>query len=105
MMIAVLAGFMVLMILLPMFTMIMGGARAVTQSEIDALKQEQAESQARQEALKDQLAEAEAKQYAAEEQRTLLLAQLDAINDELDNINAQIAWYDEQIAQKEADRK
>ena len=40
MMIAVLAGFMVLMILLPMFTMIMGGARAVTQSEIDALKQE-----------------------------------------------------------------
>lgn len=44
MMIAVLAGFMVLMILLPMFTMIMGGAGAVTQSEIDALKQEQAES-------------------------------------------------------------
>ena len=104
-MVAALAGFMVLLILLPMFTMIMGGAGAVTQSEIDALKQEQAESQARQEELKDQLAEAEEKQSAAEEQRSLLLAQLDAINDELDNINAQIALYDEQIAQKEAERK
>ena len=104
-MVAVLAGFMALLILLPMFTMIMGGAGAVTQSEIDALKQEQAESQARQEELKDQLAEAEEKQSAAEEQRSLLLAQLDAINDELDNINAQIALYDEQIAQKEAERK
>ncbi|MBM6724981.1 peptidase M23, partial [Pseudoflavonifractor phocaeensis] len=51
-MVAALAGFMVLLILLPMFTMLMGGARAVTQSEIDALKQEQAESQARQEELK-----------------------------------------------------
>ena len=61
-MFAILAGFMALLILLPMFTMIMGGAGAVTQSEIDALKQEQAESQARQEELKDQLAEAEAKQ-------------------------------------------
>ena len=104
-MVAVLAGFMALLILLPMFTMLMGGAGAVTQSEIDALKQEQAESQARQEELKDQLAEAEEKQSAAEEQRSLLLAQLDAINDELDNINAQIALYDEQIAQKEAERK
>ena len=104
-MVAALAGFMVLLILLPMFTMLTGGARAVTQSEIDALKQEQAESQARQEELKDQLAEAEEKQSAAEEQRSLLLAQLDAINDELDNINAQIALYDEQIAQKEVERK
>ena len=104
-MVAALAGFMVLLILLPMFTMLTGGAGAVTQSEIDALKQEQAESQARQEELKDQLAEAEEKQSAAEEQRSLLLAQLDAINDELDNINAQIALYDEQIAQKEAERK
>ena len=104
-MVAALAGFMALLILLPMFTMLTGGARAVTQSEIDALKQEQAESQARQEELKDQLAEAEEKQSAAEEQRSLLLAQLDAINDELDNINAQIALYDEQIAQKEAERK
>ena len=102
---AILAGVLVVLLLLPMLTMILGGAGAVTQSEIDALKQEQAESQARQEELKEQLADAEADQAAAEEQRNLLLAQLNAINDELDNINEQIAWYDEQIAQKEAERK
>ena len=95
----------VLLMLLPMLTMIIGGAGAVTQSEIDALKQEQAESQARQKELKEQLAAAEAEQSAAEDKRNLLLAQLDAINDELDNINAQIAYYDSAIAQKEEERK
>ena len=104
-MVAVLAGVMVLLILLPMFTMILGGAGAVTQSEIDALKQEQAESQARQEELKEQLAQAESEQSAAQDKRDLLLAQLDAINDELDNINEQIAYYDDAIAQKEEERK
>ena len=53
----VLAGLMALLILLPMLTMILGGAGAVTQSEIDALKQQQAESQARQQALQAQLVE------------------------------------------------
>ena len=100
-----LAIVLVLLMLLPMLTMIIGGAGAVTQSEIDALKQEQAESQARQKELKEQLAAAEAEQSAAEDKRNLLLAQLDAINDELDNINAQIAYYDSAIAQKEEERK
>ena len=100
-----LAVIMALLMLLPMLTMIIGGAGAVTQSEIDALKQEQAESQARQKELKEQLAAAEAEQSAAEDKRNLLLAQLDAINDELDNINAQIAYYDAEIAKKEEERK
>lgn len=100
-----LAIVLVLLMLLPMLTMIIGGAGAVTQSEIDALKQEQAESQARQKELKEQLAAAEAEQSAAEDKRNLLLAQLDAINDELDNINEQIAYYDAAIAQKEEERK
>lgn len=100
-----LAIVLVLLMLLPMLTMIIGGAGAVTQSEIDALKQEQAESQARQKELKEQLAAAEAEQSAAQDKRNLLLAQLDAINDELDNINAQIAYYDSAIAQKEEERK
>ena len=43
--------------LLPMLTMILGGAAgAVTQEEIDALKEQRAESQARQQELKEQLA-------------------------------------------------
>ena len=51
----VLAGVMALLILLPMLTMILGGAGAVTQSEIDALKQQQAESQALQQQLEEQM--------------------------------------------------
>ena len=80
-------------------------AGAVTQSEIDALKQEQQASQAKQEALKDQLAEAEAQQAAAREKRQLLTQQLNAINAEIANIDAQISYYDGEIAQKEEERK
>nr|WP_243425902.1 M23 family metallopeptidase [Flavonifractor plautii] len=91
--------------LLPMISMIISSAGAVTQSEIDALKKEQQESQAKQEELKDQLAEAEAEQAAAQQKRQLLTEQLNAINAEIDNINAQISYYDGEIAQKEEERK
>ena len=80
-------------------------AGAVTQSEIDALKKEQQESQAKQEALKDQLADIEADQAAARQKRQILTQQLDAINAEIANIDAQIAWYDGEIARKEVERK
>ena len=80
-------------------------AGAVTQSEIDALKKQQQESQAKQEQLKDELAEAEADQAAAQQKRQLLTEQLNAINAEIENIDAQIAYYDGEIAQKEAERK
>ncbi|MBM6664245.1 peptidoglycan DD-metalloendopeptidase family protein [Flavonifractor plautii] len=96
---------MALLMLLPMISMIISSAGAVTQSEIDALKKEQQESQAKQEELKDQLAEAEAEQAAAQQKRQLLTEQLNAINAEIDNINAQISYYDGEIAQKEEERK
>ncbi|HIZ94703.1 MAG TPA: peptidoglycan DD-metalloendopeptidase family protein [Candidatus Flavonifractor avicola] len=91
--------------LLPMVSMIISSAGAVTQSEIDALKKEQEESQAKQDALKDQLADLEADQAAAQEKRQLLTEQLNAINAEIANIDAQISYYDGEIAQKEAERK
>ncbi len=100
-----LAGLMALLMLLSVFTMILGGAGAVTQSEIDALKQQQAESQALQQQLEEQMEDVEAQQSAAVDKRDLLLAQLEAINDELESIEAQIAWYDEEIALKEEQRK
>ncbi|MCI7472324.1 MAG: peptidoglycan DD-metalloendopeptidase family protein [Clostridiales bacterium] len=100
-----LAAVMALLMLLPMISMIISSAGAVTQSEIDALKKEQQESQAKQEALKDQLAEAEADQAAAQQKRQLLTQQLNAINAEIANIDAQISYYDGEIAQKEAERK
>ena len=103
--VGVLAGAMALLLLLPIFSMIVQNVGAVTQSEIDALKEEQAASQARQEELKEELAEAKEDQAAAQEQRQILTQQLEAINDEIDTINAQIAYYDEEIAQKEEERK
>ena len=56
--------------------------RAASQSEIDALKAEQAESQARQEELKEQLAGVKEDQAAAQQKRQLLQQQLEAINAE-----------------------
>ena len=103
--VGVLAAVMALLMLLPMISMIISSAGAVTQSEIDALKKEQQESQAKQEELKDQLAEAEAQQAAAQEKRQLLTQQLNAINAEIANIDAQISYYDGEIAQKEEERK
>ena len=79
--------------------------RAAAQSEIDALKAEQAESQVRQEELKEQLADVKEDQAAAQQKRQLLQQQLEAINAELDSINAQISYYDQEIAQKEAERR
>ena len=103
--VGVLAAVMALLMLLPMVSMIISSAGAVTQSEIDALKKEQQESQAKQEALKDQLADIEADQAAAQQKRQLLTQQLNAINAEIANIDAQIAYYDGEIAQKEVERK
>ena len=103
--VGVLAAVLALLMLLPMVSMIISSAEAVTQSEIDALKKEQEESQAKQDALKDQLADLEADQAAAQEKRQLLTEQLNAINAEIANIDAQISYYDGEIAQKEAERK
>lgn len=103
--VAVLAAALALLMLLPMLTMILGGAAgAVTQEEIDALKEQRAESQARQQELKEQLAGLKAGLDEAKEKRRILVSQLEAINGELENINAQIVWYDGQIAEKEEER-
>ena len=80
------------------------GAQAVTQSEIDALKQEQAQYQQKIEGLKDQLSDIQGDQARALEQKDLLVAELAAIQAEIDNIDAQISYYDDEIAQKEAER-
>jgi len=92
------------LMLLPMLTMAIGGAGAVTQSEIDKLKQQQQASKSRQQELKDELAGLKEDQAAAQQKRNLLQQQLNAIADEIDNIDAQISYYDGQIAQKEAER-
>ena len=84
--VAGLAVVMALLLLLPMISMIAGGVGAVTQSEIDALKEEQRESQVMQQELKNQLADVKEDQAAAQQRRQLLQQQLEAINAELDSI-------------------
>ena len=100
-----LAAAMALSLFLPMLTMAVGRAGAVTQSEIDALKDKQEESEARQEELQAQLDDLESEQAAAEEQLSVLTAQLNAIADEIESIESQIAYYDGEIAQKEVERE
>ena len=81
----------------------LGPAQAVSQSEIDALKDQQASHQAKIQALEGQLADLQGDQSRALEEKRLLEAELDAIQAEIDSIDAQIAWYDGQIAQKEVE--
>ena len=94
----VLALVLAILLLLPMITMIVGGAGAATQSEIDALRQEQSGYQNRVDELENQLDELENQQEQAEAQRKNLEAQLEAIDAELDVIDQQLAYYDQQIA-------
>ncbi len=91
-------------LILALFTSAASQAGAVTQSEIDALKKEQQESQAKQQQLKEQLAGVKEDQAAAQQKRQILAQQLDAINAEIANIDAQVAYYDGEIALKEVER-
>ena len=100
----ILAALLVLLMILPMVTMAIGSAGAVTQSEIDALEEQQKESQARQDELNDRLDALADDKAAAQEKRQILEQQLSAIKTELDSIEAQIAYYDAAITQKEAER-
>ncbi len=102
--VGLLAAVLALLMLVPIFSMIVGNAGAVTQGEIDALKKQQQASQAKQQQLKDQLAEVKEDQVAAQQKRQILTQQLNAINAEIANIDAQIAWYDGEISKKEAER-
>lgn len=95
---AVLALLLAVLLLLPMITMIAGGAKAVTQSEIDALKNQQAGYQEKLTDLKSQLAELKGDQAQAEQKRKILSQELDAMDAELRNIDSQIAYYDKQIS-------
>lgn len=102
--VGLMAAVLALLMLLPIFSMIMGSAGAVTQGEIDALKKQQQASQAKQQQLKDQLSEVKEDQAAAQQKRQILTQQLNAINAEIANIDAQISWYDGEIAKKEGER-
>ena len=75
-------------------------ASAVTQQEINALKEEAEDLDARQEELQEQLETVQSDKEDALSQKQLLEQQIGVIQREIDNIDEQIAMYDQLIAEK-----
>lgn len=78
-------------------------ASAVTQQEIDSLKQNASGLAQEKKDLKAQLAAIAADKSKAMERKALLEKQINVIQAEIDNIAQQIAKYDELISQKEVE--
>ena len=78
-------------------------ASAVTQAEIDDLKDDAADLEAQREALEEQLDSIRADKSRALEQKDLLEQQINATQAEIDNIQAQIDAYTQLIAEKEVE--
>ena len=76
-------------------------ASAVTQAEIDAMRDEADDLRAQQEEIQEQLDALAEDQASAMERKTLLEQQINATQAEIDNISAQISQYDTLIAQKQ----
>ena len=79
-------------------------ASAVTQAEIDAMKEEANSLKQQQEEIQDQLDSLAADRENAMARKTLLEQQINATRAEINTIAAQIAKYDELIAQKQEER-
>lgn len=75
-------------------------ASAVTQAEIDALKNDANALAGQKKDLQSQLAAVRADKSKAMEQKRLLESQIDVIRSEISNINQQIAKYDQLIGEK-----
>lgn len=102
---ALLALALAALMLLPMLSMLIPAAGAVTQAEIDALKDQQSAVKIRQQELKSKLAALKDDQDAAQKKADLLGQQLNAIVEELNYIQSQIDAYAQQIDQKEDERQ
>lgn len=78
-------------------------ASAVTQAEIDAMKEEANSLKQQQEEIQEQLDSLAADRENAMARKTLLEQQINATRAEISSIAAQIAKYDELIAQKQTE--
>ena len=76
-------------------------ASAVTQAEIDKMKEEAADLKNQQKEIQDQLKAIQADKTKALEQKALLEQQINATQAEINNIQSQINKYNELISQKE----
>lgn len=101
----ILAVLMAASLVVPMLTLAVSRAGAVTQSEIDALKEQQQASKEKQAQLQSELDDIKDQKTAAEQKLSVLTQQLNAIADEIESIESQISYYDGEIAQKEVERQ
>lgn len=100
--IAVLALLLALLMILPTITMILSNsAGAVTQKEIDALKEDAAALAQTKKNLNNQLAALEGEINSALSQKLVVEQEINVVIEQIATTEALIAKYDEQIAQEE----
>jgi len=99
----ILAVVLAVALLLPLPMVIVPGAQAVTQAEIDSLKADASSLDKKKADLQKQLKAIAADKSKAMDQKDLLEEQIDVIQAEVSNINQQINKYDELIIQAQTD--
>lgn len=102
----ILSVMMALALMLPVLNGIVGSQTAkaaVTQSQIDDLKQQQKDTEKKKQELQSQISALKAQQADSLQKKKLLDEQIQLTQDEIDNITDQINEYDGLIAQKTDD--
>lgn len=99
--IAALALFLAAMMILPMISMILGSAGAVTQAEIDKLKDSAAALAQQKKNLSNQLDDIEGEIDNALTKKMVVEQEIMVVEEQIATTEALIAMYDEQIAQEE----
>ncbi len=100
--VSIVAAALALLMVIPILISVINAmqASAVTQSEIDALQEEADALEQQQQELESQIGSLEYEQAEAMAQKTILDEQIDLTQAEIDNIDAQIAVYDQLIVEK-----
>lgn len=98
---AALALLMALLLILPMITMIIGNAGAVTQEEIDKLKEDAESLIAEKEELNNQLAALEGEIDSAYSRKLIVEKEIMVVEEQIANTQAMIDEYEELISQEE----
>lgn len=101
--IAALALFLAILMLLPAISMIFGSAGAVSQSEIDGLKADASKLEEQKKELESDLKELKKKRDSAYDQKLIVEQEIMLVQEQIDNTQAIINEYDEKIAQAQVE--
>ena len=100
---AILAIVLAALMILPLLATVITSVGAVTQSEIDGLKDDAKDISSKKNELQQQLSEIQNDKSKALQQKELLDDQVSALEREIANVDAQITYYDSAIAGKETE--